>query len=377
MDRAIPDALPHVREVAADPLTISMKTTVPDTIVGIDSTLLKASAEVDRAGKRKQPLVDSVMGIEWSDLFACSLISATAFLFWWLCTARAAAMPFWAPWDFSLTEFMTTWLAIWWFVRGLARTAASHRPSLAKQIGFLLGTLAIYSVLETHFEYAAQHLFVLNRIQHVVMHHLGPLLIALSWPGKTIARGMPRALHALVQHHLVLRGVNLMQQPILAASLFVGIIFFWLIPAVHFRAMLDSRLYAIMNWSMVVDGILFWCLVLDPRPSPPARSSFAVRVALSIGVMFPQILGGALIAFSRHDLYPTYDLCGRLFPGIGATADQTLGGLVIWIPPGMMSVLAVLLILNAVRRCSDTRKEGCADGQSPSTTMEARLWTGR
>lgn len=316
------------------------------------------------------------MAIEWSDLFAGTLISATGFLFWWLCTARAAAMPFWAPWDFSWIEFMSTWLAIWWFVRGLARTAASHRPSPARQIGFLVGTLAIYSALETHFEYAAQHMFVLNRIQHVVMHHLGPLLIALSWPGTTIARGMPRALRALVQHQSVLRAVNLVQQPILAATLFVGVIFFWLIPAVHFRAMLDSRLYAMMNWSMVVDGVLFWCLLLDPRPSPPARTSFAIRAILAVGVMFPQILGGALIAFSRRDLYPSYDLCGRLFPEMGALADQTLGGLVIWIPPAMMSVLAVLLILNAARGCSDTRKEGCADGQSSSTAIKARLWTG-
>ncbi len=63
--------------------------------------------------------------------------------------------------------------------------------------------------------------------------------------------------------------------------LFVGTFFFWLIPAVHFRAMIDARLFTIMNWTMVVEGILFWCLVLDPRPSPPARASFGARAALA------------------------------------------------------------------------------------------------
>lgn len=341
----------------------------------------KAAEDDYPDGSWNEPLTGLITGIAWSDLIAVTFLIVAGLLLWWLSAAHASAVPLWAPWDFSWVEFMSTWLAIWWFVRGLGRTAAPRRPSPARWIGFLAGTLAIYSVLETHFEYAAQHMFVLNRIQHVVMHHLGPMLIALSWPGAIIARGMPRALRALLQRDWVLRAVNFVQQPILAASLFVGGIFLWLIPTMHFRAMIDSRLYAIMNWSMVVDGILFWCLLLDPRPSPPARTSFAVRAALSIGVMFPQIFGGALIAFNNRELYPSYDLCGRLFSGISASADQTLGGLVIWIPPAMMSVLALMLILNASRCCSEARQEGHEEGHDDdwlsSTAIEARSWTGR
>ncbi|HWF45980.1 MAG TPA: cytochrome c oxidase assembly protein [Bryobacteraceae bacterium] len=348
-----------------------MKINVMDTIDREDATLwrpvTKAVDDADHAGHR----------MDRRDMVAGTLLVVIGFVLWWLCTDRAAVMPFWAPWDFSWVEFASTWLVIWWFVRGVGRTAAARRPLLARWISFLVGTLAIYLVLDTHFEYAAQHMFVLNRIQHVVMHHFGPMLIALSWPGATIARGMPRGLRALLLHRLVLCAVNFVQQPILAASLFVGLIFFWLIPAVHFRAMLDSRLYTLMNWSMVVDGILFWCLLLDPRPSPPARTSFAVRAMLSIGVMFPQILGGALIAFSQHELYPSYGLCGRLSPGVSASADQTLGGLVIWIPTAMMSVLAIMLILNASRRCGDTPRQLGAEDQLYPTAVEARLWTGR
>jgi hypothetical protein len=40
-------------------------------------------------------------------------------------------------WDFSLVEFASTWLVIWWFVRGVARTAAARRPLLAQWISFL------------------------------------------------------------------------------------------------------------------------------------------------------------------------------------------------------------------------------------------------
>ena len=107
---------------------------------------------------------------------------------------------------------------------------------------------------------------------------------------------------------------GVIQQPFIAAVLFVGLIYLFLIPPVHFRAMIDPKLYALMNWLMIGDGILFWTLVLDPRPKAEAGISYGMRMVLPFAVMFPQIGLGAYIAFTPHDIYPYYDLCGRLFP---------------------------------------------------------------
>jgi putative membrane protein len=164
--------------------------------------------------------------------------------------------------------------------------------------------------------------------------------------------------------------------PFVAALLFVGLVYLWLIPSVHFRAMLDHQLYAVMNWSMILGGILFWFLVLDPRPKPPARTSYGMRVALSFGVMFPQILLGAVISFMPTDLYPYYDLCGRLFASIGALNDQHIGGIIVWIPPGMMSVIGVLLVLNFMRLHEEADVE-TQDEESRSFALLASRWTGR
>ena len=165
-----------------------------------------------------------------------------------------------------------------------------------------------------------------------------------------------------------------MQQPVLAPVLFVGLFYFWLIPAVHFHAMLDPRLYALMNWSMVLDGVAFWALVLDPRPKPPARIGYGARVALAAGVMFPQIALGAVIAFARHDLYPFYNVCGRLYPAITAISDQHFGGLVMWIPPSMMSAAGVLAVINALRMHENTLEE--PSDAAAALAERSRAWTG-
>jgi len=296
-------------------------------------------------------------------------------LLWWLSRRHPAAMPFWLPWDFSASAYLATTLILFWFFRGLGLSSATERPAIWRCATFLLGIAATYAVLQTRFEYWSQHMFFLNRIQHVVMHHLGPFLMALGGAGGVIKLGMPLRLRRVAESGFVAGAIRVLQQPVVAAFLFVGLFYFWLIPVVHFRAMIDARLYAVMNWSMVLDGILFWCLVLDPRPRPPARVSYAVRAALALGVMFPQIALGAVITFTRTDLYPYYDLCGRLFSSTSALNDQHIGGIVIWIPPAMMSVIAVLLVINALRLHEESIMESNDDAAALGKL--ASSWTGR
>jgi len=324
----------------------------------------------------KSPPFAIAIGNATAETAVYAVIGSAGIALWWLAGEHASVLPFWAPWEFSWVEFLAAWLTVFWYLRGIARGPADERPSLARRLAFFSGMLVIYAVLETRYEYLAEHQFFFNRIQHVAMHHLGPLLLALAWPGEPIKRGMPAWLRRLIEHRIVTGTVHVLQQPLLATFLFVGLIFFWLVPSIHFRAMIDPRLFSLMNWSMVVDGVLFWSLVLDPRPSPPARISFGTRAALAVLVMFPQIMGGAIIAFSPRDLYSFYDLCGRIYPGLGAHYDQTIGGLIVWIPPAMMSILGLLLVINALRLYEERKSHDDNTDEGTKLRIQASAWTG-
>lgn len=292
----------------------------------------------------------------------------------WAVSTHPAQMPFFMPWDFSWPEYLAIAFSLLWFCRGLARLAPEERPSVVRRVAFLAGLAVVYAVLQTRFDYMAQHMFFLNRWQHVAMHHIGPFLIALGTAGGAIRAGMPGWARRMFRWPVFRWMVDIIQQPVLAPTIFVGLFYFWLIPAVHFKAMLDPQIYAVMNWSMVVDGILFWNLVLDPRPHPPARISYGWRVVLSALVMFPQIALGAVIAFANHDLYPSYNLCGRLYPSISAISDQIYGGLVMWIPPSMMSAIGVLVVMNALRIHEDSLED--LSDEEAALAERARAWTG-
>ena len=291
-------------------------------------------------------------------------------------TRAPASMPVWLPFDFSWFAWLGTVLPVWWYLRGVALLRAEERPAFWQRVAFLFGMAAIWAVLQTRYLYLAEHEFFLNRIMHVVLHHLGPFLVALGLAGGPIRRGMPGPLARLVSHRLVRRAIAPVQQPFVASFLFVGLVAFWLIPAVHFVSMIGHRLFWIMNWSMVLDGLLFWCQVLDPRPAPPARAGYGARAAMAVGVIFPQILIGALIVFARYDIYPDHNYCGRFFPAISPLYDQLVGGMVIWIPPAMMSVIALLVVLTHLRRAEEAAPRSLDPRAARIEAMAAR-WTGR
>jgi len=124
---------------------------------------------------------------------------------------------------------------------------------------------------------------------------------------------------------------------------FVGLIYMWLIPEIHFAAMLSKKLYWLMNWSMLIDGFLFWWLVLGPEWQGEQKG-FKTRLLMMVVVVVPQQLLGAYLTLSRNVLYDVYDVCGRAWP-ISPLSDQIYGGVITWIPASMMSVLGLVLVL--------------------------------
>lgn len=230
---------------------------------------------------------------------------------------------------------------------------AIHRRGLRagfwRPFAFFTGIALCYIVMHTKFDYYGQFLFFMHRAQHLVLHHVGAMLIALGNPARYWRAAIPPAL-ALQRFPTLVRGlmlpVRILQHPFIGSCVFIGLIYFWLTPAIHFDAMLSHRLYLLMNWSMVIDGVLFWMVIVDARPlevSP--MPGYATRFAMIIGTTIPQIVLGAYIAFSSENLYKVYAVCGRAWP-IAPQMDQLYGGLLTWIPPAMMELAAALIVLS-------------------------------
>lgn len=250
---------------------------------------------------------------------------------------------------------------LWWaafaaaallFVRG----SRARRVGRARRILFWSGLVLTWLVLQTELDYYAQHLFFIHRAQHLVLHHLGPLLIMGAYPGQVMRAGLSaggrRALAGFLRSSAGRATQALLTHVVLIPVIFVLMVLVWLLPHVQFISMLDSRIYHVMNGSVIVSGLLYWNLILDRRPSPPAAMRPGARVLSPLLTMVPQMAAGAVIAFTERDLYPVFELCGRAF-GMTARADQLLGGLIIWIPASLIELTGLLIALRMLMQLSE------------------------
>lgn len=252
----------------------------------------------------------------------------------------------WVPWEPSVSVVVVFGATAWLYWRGARRAPAS--APLARQILFWTGLAIVYTGLHTQLDWYAEHQFFVGRLQQFGLQHLGPFLIVLAYPGPVLRRGLgltgrTKLLRPALASGPVQAVLDVLLHPLVASVLFLGGMLFWLWPSVHFMAMLDWRLYRLMNWSMVATGVLYWWLILDPRPKPPARVGPGARVLVEMAVMVPLVVSGAYLTFTTIDWYPFYSLCGRAFAGMPPIVDQHWGGLIQWIPSGMMSVLAAAI----------------------------------
>ncbi|MGZ5939262.1 MAG: cytochrome c oxidase assembly protein [Rhizomicrobium sp.] len=265
-----------------------------------------------------------------------------------LCRFFPSELPFWMPWEFSWPVFLATALTLAWYWRGWKAMTREERPAAWRAASFVIGVLSFYAVLQTHIDYLAQHMFFVHRWAHFVLHHAGAFLIALAASGPVIRAGMPAFLVPVVDAKPVRRTVDFLQHPAMAPFLFVGLLYFWLIPSIHTRVMLDVNLYDLMNWTMAINGVMFWSLVLDPRPKPPARLSHLMRGAMIMIIELPTMVLGAILSLSMTDYYPVYEICGRILP-MTALSDMHYGGLIIWLPGTLTSFAAMIAVLWIMR----------------------------
>src|SRR5438874_2246311 len=155
-----------------------------------------------------------------------------------VCHLFPADLPFWLPWEFSWPEYLIIALTLVWFARGLRLLPRDRHPPLWRSICFVVGVLSFWIVLQTRIDYYAQHMFFVHRWAHFVLHHAGAFFIALGMSGPVLWAGIPDALKPVIRSRPVQATTSVLQHPVMAPFLFVGLLYFWLVPQIHSGALL-------------------------------------------------------------------------------------------------------------------------------------------
>lgn len=253
-----------------------------------------------------------------------------------------------AGWAWWITAITLT--VIVWYVAGVLRRARrGHRESTWRQIAFYLGVLSLYFAVEPPLDVLEDHLFAAHMFQHVIIRMLGPMLLALAAPLPNLVAGLPRPLRTyglrpLTSSPVMRRIWGFLVHPFWAALIWTAAFYVWQWPAFFDVTVVHEWADDFQHLVLLVTSLFFWWMAFDPRGRPGAVP-YLTRLLAVLGALFANIPIGAFITFTHRDLYPAYDLAGRIW-GVSRLLDQQIGGLIMWVPGSMMIVIGALVVLS-------------------------------
>ncbi|MBX5489666.1 MAG: cytochrome c oxidase assembly protein [Chloroflexi bacterium] len=238
-----------------------------------------------------------------------------------------------------------------------ARASWRQSPARAprwRALAFLGGLLALFLALVSPLDVLAdRYLFSAHMVQHLLLLLVAPPLLLLGLP-------LPLA-RALVRHPLLGAIERWLGQPVVALGLYSGVMLVWHVPAFYEAALVHERLHAAEHLTLLGTALLFWWPVVQPTVATAVLGHLSAMLYLFVAST-PGTLLGAVFTFASAPIYPTYaavdDPLGlqpltRGAWGLTPLVDQQLGGLLMWVPGGLVYLLAIGLIFQRLFKDGD------------------------
>ena len=179
-----------------------------------------------------------------------------------------------------------------------------------------------------------RYLFSAHMVQHLVLTLLFPPLLLLGTPTWMA----DAVLLPLLRRPLIGAAVRALTRPLLALGLYGGALVFWHLPVAYDAALRAHGWHIVQHLTLMATALLAWWPVLSPSVLvPPVPYGAQVLYLFAFGV--PMTVVAAMITGAEALLYTAYADAPRLFD-LSPLTDQRLGGVLMWVPAGLVPLLA-------------------------------------
>jgi putative membrane protein len=217
-----------------------------------------------------------------------------------------------------------------------------HGVSRRERRCFWSGWWALAAGLVSPLHATGEALFSAHMLQHEVLMLIAAPLLVLGRPLVPFLWGLPmswrRAAGAVARSRAVSAVWSWLSRPLNAWWIHAVVLWAWHIPSAFEATVVSDLAHSLQHAGFLGSALLFWWALLQGRDSA-LGSGKAVLYVFSTGVH--SALLGALLTFSPFVWYPVYK--GRTEPwGLTPLEDQQIGGLIMWVPSGLVFVAAGL-----------------------------------
>lgn len=255
----------------------------------------------------------------------------------------------WTAWEFDPGVVIPLAISALLYIRGARR---ERTLTLRRKACFWAGWAMLALALVSPLHPLGEELFSAHMIQHEILMLAAAPLLVLSRPLVTFLWGMPfswrRKAGAWAKSVYVRKSWSFLTDPLTAWWIHAAAIWLWHVPFL-FQLTLKSELaHTAQHLSFLLSALLFWWALFYAH----GRLAYGAAVFYVFTTAVHTSILGALLTFSPHLWYPLYSNTTQAW-GLTPLEDQQLGGLVMWVPAGLVYLAAGLWLFAAWLKESD------------------------
>jgi putative membrane protein len=205
---------------------------------------------------------------------------------------------------------------------------------------FAGGWLALAVALVSPLHPIGQVLFSAHMGQHELLMLVAAPMLVLGRPGVPLLWALPatarRTIGRGVRARAWRRTWAWLTRPLVAWTIHLVALWAWHVPALFEATLRSETVHFAQHASFFGSALLFWWALVH---APRTAAGFGVALLATFTTAAHSGLLGALLTFARTVWYPSYVATAPRF-GLTPLEDQQLGGLVMWVPAGLLYVVA-------------------------------------
>ena len=214
-----------------------------------------------------------------------------------------------------------------------------RRLRLAQPLAFFGGCAALLVALNGPLHDLSDYYLLSG---HMVQHLLLTLVAPPLWLAGTPADVLDGLLEPVLRSRAARALLQVATRPLVAFAVYAVVLIGWHLP-VPFNAALEGHGWHIVeHLTLLGSALLGWWPVLSPSRRLPALP-YAAQLLYLFVLGMPMTVVAAFVTGAERPLYSWYAAAPRLF-GLSPLADQQLGGIIMWVPAGVVPLVAFTVV---------------------------------
>jgi putative membrane protein len=265
----------------------------------------------------------------------------------------------WFTWGLDPIVIASLVLSGWLYFRGVQRMwreAGSGRGIRRwEAAAFAAGWLALFVALVSPLHPLGEVLFSAHMTQHELLMLVAAPLIVLGRPVVaflwSIRMDWSRRMGKWTKAHWFQRFWRSITMPLTAWAIHAVALWLWHVPFLFQATLRSDFVHTLQHVCFLGSALLFWwALIHGPQGALGygAAALYVFTTSVHSGIL------GALITFAGTVIYPAYGESTASW-GLSPLEDQQLGGLIMWVPAGVVYIVAGLALCAGWLRESDRR----------------------